>query len=415
MPEQPRTPLALAALATIARPGLDVVATQPPREPGADFDVVGIVDAEERRWIVRSPRHAAAGAAMEGEVALLGELADAVDRGLLPFDVPRPAGFAPLPEGGRAMIYRELVGRPLDPAALTPDAELLRNLARAIAALHELSGAVVRTAGLPDYDAEGYRQRRLAEVDQAARTGHLPARLLRRWEHALEDVSLWRFATTPVHGDLAGEHVVVDGDRVVGLVDWSDACVADPADDLAWLLAQTSPAAADAVMEHYTNARGGGIDSTLDSIGTDHSVGTVDAFNTFDARATLAGELAVARWLMHGVRIRSDEVIEDAIDMLRELDESVAGAPPIGRVEPVVEPAPPRFAPIVDGPDDEQDVDEADIDEPDEREDDLPPSFRPRGEVPATDGSGHSARSDRRRHLPSPVEDDATAELPLKD
>lgn len=360
MPEQPRTPLALAALATLAKPGLDVVATQPPREPGADYDVVGIVDAQDHRWIVRSPRHAAAGAAMEGEVALLGELADAVDRGLLPFDVPRPAGFAPLPEGGRAMIYPELLGSPLEVERLTPRSPLLRNLARAIAALHELSGAVVRTADLPDYDADGYRQRRLAEVDEAARTGHLPTRLLRRWEHALEDVSLWRFATTPVHGDLAGEHVLVDGEQVVGVVDWSDACVADPADDLAWLLAQTSPEAADAVMHHYASAREGAID------------------DAFDARATLAGELAVARWLMHGVRIRSDEVIEDAIDMLRELDAAVADAPAIGRVEPVVDDA------------------------------GLPPSFEPRSE-----DEPEPAAPEPQSESTDP--EDATAELPIKD
>lgn len=385
MPEQPRTPLALAALATIARPGLDVVATQPPREPGADFDVVGIVDADDRRWIVRSPRHAAAGAAMEGEVALLGELADAVNRNLLPFDVPRPAGFAPLPEGGRAMIYPELVGHPLDPTALTADSPLLRSLAHAIAALHELSGSAVRTAGLPDYDAEGYRQRRLAEVDETARTGHLPSRLLRRWEHALEDVSLWRFATTPVHGDLAGEHVLVDGEQVVGIVDWSDACVADPADDLAWLLAQTSPAAADAVMDHYGQAREAAVD------------------DAFDARATLASELAVARWLMHGVRIRSDEVIEDAIDMLRELDEAVADAPPIGRVEPVVESPPPTFAPSAGEPDGENDG-----------EADLPPSFQPRGEGPDLDDVV-TPPADPRGTVPSPDDDDATTELPVKD
>lgn len=374
MPEQPRTALALAALATVAKPGLDVVATQPPREPGADYDVVGIVDGDGRRWIVRSPRHDVAGAAMEGEVALLEQLADAVDDGLLPFDVPRPAGFAPLPEGGRAMLYPELVGRPLDLAALTPGSALLRALARAIAAVHELPGAVVRTAGLPDYDAEGYRQRRLAEVDQAARTGHLPQRLLRRWEHALEDVSLWRFAATPVHGDLAAEHVVVDGDAVVGVVDWSEARVADPADDLAWLLAATTPEAADALMAHYADAREGAVD------------------DAFDARATLAGELAVARWLMHGVRIRSDEVIEDAIDMLRDLDDAVADASPIGHVEPVVDPLPPRLEP------------------------ERPPVVAPSG--PRRDGEprkDHDGRDEPRGPRDGRPDDSPTTELPIGD
>lgn len=367
MPEQPRTPLALAALATVARPGLDVVATRPPREPGADYDVVGIVDGEGRRWIVRSPRHDVAGAAMEGEVALLEELADAVDRGLLPFDVPRPAGFAPLPEGGRAMLYPEIVGHELDATSLRPGGPLLRALARAIAAIHELSGAVVRTSGLPDYDADGYRQRRLAEVDEAARTGHLPKRLLRRWEHALEDVSLWRFATTPVHGDLAAEHVVVEGDEVVGVVDWSEARVADPADDLAWLLATVSAEASDAVMEQYANAREGAVD------------------DAFEARATLAGELAVARWLMHGVRVRSDAVIEDAIDMLRDLDDAVAGASPIGRVEPVVDVLPPRVEP-------------------------EPPVVEPGSSAPAED------KPKARKPLHDAAPDDSpTTELPIKD
>ncbi len=369
MPEQPRTPLALAALATLARPGLDVVATQPPRDPGADFDVVGIVDADGERWIVRSPRHDAAGAAMEGEVALLESLADAVDRGQLPFDVPRPAGFAPLPEGGRAMLYPELVGAPLDVASLTPGSPLLRSVTHAIAALHELSGAVVRTAGLPDYDAEGYRQRRLAELDDAARTGHLPARLLRRWEHALEDVALWRFATTPVHGDLAAEHVLSDGASVVGIVDWSDARVADPADDLAWLLSSMTHEAADAVVEQYATIREGAVDDAL------------------EARATLAGELAVARWLMHGVRVRSDEVIEDAIDMLRELDDALADAPPIGRVEPVVEDyVPPSFEPG-SGPDVPIDEDTVSADgDPDEAEpDEAEPDDSPTTELPIKD------------------------------
>src|SRR5690606_17915961 len=128
-------------------------------------------------------------------------------------------------------------------------------------------------------------------------------------------------------GDLAAEHVVVDGGAVVGVVDWSEARVADPADDLAWLLAATTPEAERAPRANYADAREGAAD------------------DAFDARATRAGELAVARWLMHGVRIRSDEVIEDAIDMLRDLDDAVADASPIGHVEPVVDPLPPRLEP----------------------------------------------------------------------
>lgn len=306
----------LAALATVARPGLNVVGTRQRHEPGANFDVVAIVDSDGGRWVMRAPRHDAAGAALEGELALLEELAGAVDAGQLPFDVPRPQGFAPLPEGGRAMLYPELVGPPLRPDQLSPSSPLLRSMAKAIAAIHNLPHSIVAATDLPVYDAEGYRERRLAEVDEAARTGHLPQALLLRWEEALEDVALWRFAPTCVHGDLAADHVVVDGDRVVGIVDWSQAQVADPADDLAWLLAQLPTAGVQVVLRQYADARRSTVDDGL------------------AARARLAGELAIARWLMHGVRMRSNELIEDAIGMLNELAQTLAQAPAIGLAAP---------------------------------------------------------------------------------
>ncbi|WP_231064463.1 phosphotransferase [Ruania halotolerans] len=318
MPETTRSPLALAALATVAIPGLDVIATRPPRNPGADFDVVGVLDAARRRWIVRAPRRAAAGASLEAEVALLTVLGAAVDAGQLRFDVPRPAGFAPLPEGGRAMVYPELLGQPLDVDQLAHGPGLAAQVGRSIASLHEIDPAVLTDAGLPAYDADSYRRRRLSEVDEAAATGYVPAALLRRWEHALEDVALWRFRATPVHGDLAAEHVLVADGEVTAILDWSDARVADPADDLAWLLSTAPEAALDSILEAYALAR------------------TESADEHLADRALLAGELAVVRWLMHGVRIRDGQVVDEAIEMLSQLENDVAGEGPIGRVEPVV-------------------------------------------------------------------------------
>src|SRR5699024_1433775 len=58
VPETTRSPLALAALATAAIPGLDVIAARPPRVPGADFDVAAVLDSERNRWVVRAPRTA---------------------------------------------------------------------------------------------------------------------------------------------------------------------------------------------------------------------------------------------------------------------------------------------------------------------------------------------------------------------
>lgn len=311
--------LQLAALATVAVPGLNVVATRPPQKVTADFRLCGVLDSAGRHWVVQAPLHAAAAMAMDAEVQVLRELDDAARAASLPFDVVQPEGFADMPEGWRAMVYRELSGRELDIDALTPGPGPSGSLARAIAAVHELDPASIADAGLPVYDASSYRQRRLAEVDDAARTGRVPPVLLGRWERALEDVALWQFSECPVHGDLAPENVLVSNGRVAAIINWSNAHVGDPAEDLAWLYAAAPEDSLDTIEEAYALARSEQPDKHL-----------VD-------RALLYSELAVARWLMHGVRIENPEIISDAEGMLAELARQVADSAPIGYSQPVVQ------------------------------------------------------------------------------
>ena len=150
---------------------------------------------------------AAAGAQMDAAASLLGMLSRR-----LPFSVPTPRGFVALQEGGRASVYTYMVGRPLDFGHLPAGPGIAAELGRALAALHNVDRALFDEAGLPSYDADTYRTRRLSDLDRAAATGHVPTGLLARWERSLEDVSLWRFAPTPTHGDLAGSHVLAGFD-----------------------------------------------------------------------------------------------------------------------------------------------------------------------------------------------------------
>jgi len=299
----PRSPLALAALATVAVPGLDAFDVRRPTPPGGDFDTAVVIDSARKRWVVRAPPPAGAGAALEAEVALLEIIAGEVDGGRLPFDVPRATGFAHLPEGGRAVVYPEVPGQPLRLETLGPGPGLAASLGRAIAAIHEIPPETVEAAGVPAYDADVYRARRMSEVDEAARTGKVPSTLLRRWEDRLEDVALWRFRPTVVHGDLTAEHVLTAGGAVTGLLAWGDAKVADPADDLSWLLVAAPQDSVDSIMEAYQLRRTELLDPHLTE------------------RALLAGELALARWLLYGVRSGNDAVVEDAVQMLTDLDE----------------------------------------------------------------------------------------------
>lgn len=296
-----RSSLALAALATAALPGLDAREVRPSALSGGDVDVAVVTDAELRRWVVRCPTNAAAGAALEAELALLAALEPHVDAGALPFEVPRTAGSVELPEGGRAIVHPALRGSEIRLDTLTGGPGLAAALGRAIAAIHELPTSTVENAGLPVYEAPAYRERRLSELDEAARTGKVPTVLLRRWEAKLEDVALWRFRPTVVHGDLTASHVLTDGHLVTGVLSWGEAKVADPADDLAWVLVAAPSDAVDSITEAYQLRR--------TELKDPHLV----------ERALLAGELALARWLLYGVRTKQDDVVADAVQMLEDL------------------------------------------------------------------------------------------------
>ncbi|GAB2699927.1 phosphotransferase [Thalassiella azotivora] len=298
-----RSPFVLAALASAAVRDLDPVGTRAAEATADDVDEAVVADARGRVWTVRAPRNAAAGALLESELGVLGALAD--ERATLPFAVPEPAGTVALDEGGRAVVHPHLGGTPLHPGVLQPGRGLAARLGTALAAVHDVPREVLEDAGLPSYGADEYRQRRISELDRAAQTGHVPAPLLSRWEKALEDVGRWRFQPCVVHGDLVAEHVLVQGVDVVGVLGWAEARVADPADDLAWLAVGADEEALDSVLEAYAVGRADQPDRHL------------------PVRARLAGELALARWLLHGVRGDDAKVVDDATQMLRDLAEDV--------------------------------------------------------------------------------------------
>ncbi len=303
----PRSPLALAALASVAVPGLDVYDVLRSPNTDTDFDVVVVKDSTGKRWIVRAPRRAAAGAALEAEQGLLLALGRARETGLIDFDVPQPVGAASLGrDEGRAIVYTEVRGAPLVLAGLRAGPGLAASVGAALAQVHELPISLIDDQGLPTYTAEEYRERRLAELDAGIQTGKVPPRLADRWERQLENISWWRFDPTVVHGDM-GEHQIVVADALVaGIMDWMDARVADPADDLAWLVAAAPTDVVDSIVEAYTVRRRELRDPHL-----------MD-------RARLASELALLRWLMYGVRTESQDIIADGEGMLLDLDTLLA-------------------------------------------------------------------------------------------
>ncbi|HYI33283.1 MAG TPA: phosphotransferase [Glaciibacter sp.] len=297
-----RSHLTLAALATSAVPGLDVVrARLHSRGAHGMFDSALIIDGSGRELIIRVPRDQSAETEQSADLVALRALTVG-NRSRLPFDVPEFVGQAPT-GNTRAVVYELLPGDSYDTDALTGHAGVSGSIGRAIAAIHGLPTAFVAAAGLPQQTAEECRTSTIELIDRAASTGYLPAALLRRWEQATDDDALWQFPPTVVNGSLSADSFLITDDAVSGIVGWAGLSVGDPARDLHWLLAARG-AAAETAMAAYTAARQGG-DQRITQ------------------RAMLYAELELARWLLHGTETRNSTVVDDAVAMLDGLVETV--------------------------------------------------------------------------------------------
>lgn len=292
-----RSPLTLAALATAAVPGLDVThASRLGSSRGRDVDAAVLTSRDGRHLVIRVPRTEPAEAEQSADLVALRALSDGV-RSRLPFAVPRLVGQTPV-GGTRAIVHEFVDGDPVALEAITPG--LASSIGRAIAAVHALPTSVVSDVGLPQLRAIDVMRESLATLDRASETGLVPAGLLRRWELASEDQSLWQFTPTVINGGLSAGSFLSIGETVTGVLGWSRLQIADPARDLFWLLGSADAAVPESAFEAYHEARG------------IHD-------RELARRAVFAAELEVARWLLHGTTTRSTEITDDAVEMLHAL------------------------------------------------------------------------------------------------
>lgn len=193
-------------------------------------------------------------------------------RDWLPVAVPDPRWHilltASLPFG--AIGYPKLAGRTLAPTDVLPGSASQRlacQVGAFLAALHSVPLEEAWVLGVPE-----------ARMDEAAlaawRDMVLPvlwgeltreeyATVARWWEHILADPRMRRYTTVLRHGDLWYENLLVDepGERLVGVLDFEEASLGDPAQDLATQLHLGEPFAA-AVLAAY-RASGGTHDAEI--------------------------------------------------------------------------------------------------------------------------------------------------------
>ena len=296
-----RSHLTLAALATSAVPGLDLVtASSFGNGSHGDFDSALLTDRDGRHWIIRVPRNERAEAEQSADLVALRALSTGV-RTRLPFSVSTYAGQTAI-SGTRAIVYEFVYGSKVALGDL--DTTQAASVGRAIAAIHALPTSFVADAGLPVLTAGECLRASVTIIDRAAGTGLVPRALLSRWEGAAEESKLWQFQPTVINGSLTAESFLSAEGAVTGVLGWNELRVGDPARDLFWLLGTRGEHVAESGFDAYNDSRGG-------------------ADRQVRQRAMLYAELEIAKWLLHGTDTRSTEIVDDAVEMLHRLLDNV--------------------------------------------------------------------------------------------
>lgn len=299
-----RSPLILAALAKDAVPQFDFAQVKhlDGGTSGA-FDAALLTAKSGEHFVVRMANSASAGTELEAEIRAIRTFTPAI-RLNLPFEVSQLIGDTQDSDGQRAMVFNFVYGNSIEISQVEAISDLTLSIANAVATIHKLPSELVQNAGFPELDPMSNLKYRVSELDRAAQTGKVPPVLLQRWESALEDVSLFRYQPTVIHGSLNGHSMLELDGKVSGVLHWSGLRIADPAEDLSWILGGAAPELSRNLMARYYEARPG-------------------ADSNIWPRALLYSELELTRWLLHGYSTGNQEIIEDAVGMLLVLTEEV--------------------------------------------------------------------------------------------
>jgi macrolide phosphotransferase len=295
-----RSPLILAALAKDAVPALDFVQVLPlGGENDGNFDSALLTATSGEHFVVRMANGRSHQIHLDTE--LVGLRAISAVRNRLPFEITKLVGQTTDARGNRAYLFTYVYGQPVDLSILGSDDPLGLSVGKALAAIHNLPTAVVEDSGLPVYNPQAVLQQRVAELDRAAQTGRVPAVLLNRWEAALEDVNLWRFNPTVIHGELNSNTLIGLNGSVSGVLTWSTLKVGDPAEDFGWALDSASSDLGYNLLLAYSQERSQAVDDNIRQ------------------RASFYSEFNLARWLLHGVAINDQETIDEAEGILMSM------------------------------------------------------------------------------------------------
>ncbi|MFN3650587.1 MAG: macrolide 2'-phosphotransferase [Armatimonadota bacterium] len=249
-------PAEIAALA--ARHGLSVEPESLElNQAGLDFLVAFARAGDGTDWVLRIPRRPDA-----AEKAVLEARTLDLVRPYLPVAVPdwrvRSAGLIAYPRlpGKPGLTYDPQTGETV--WHLDRESPVFaRSFARALAALHAVPVEEARSAGLPVLAPAEARAQYRRDMEQVRTELGVSPELWERWQGWLADETLWPDFSVLIHGDLYAAHVLVDDEsRALGILDWTEARVGDPAADFMFHLMGFGEEGFDRLVREYVAAGG---------------------------------------------------------------------------------------------------------------------------------------------------------------
>lgn len=319
--------LILAALAADALPGLRFVQVQNLTRDEVAVTVELLTTDEGRLILLKSPLNSLANTDLGTEVRAL----QALKNLSLPFSVSTFLGKTTPKAIRNALAFEYVHGSAIDMTRMRVDEPIISSLGQALSAIHSIPTALVANSGLPEYDPAQRVRERVAEFDRSMDTGKIHPDLLERWQSALFDVNLFKYHPTVVHGSLKSDFVLTEGNDVIGIIEWGNLSIDDPAIDLAFVFGEAQPDIADAITLAYE--------------------GSTRADRNLKQRAHLYYELSYVTYLLSSINRGDEEEIEGAVSMLADLhSELLSGNLPSLRPSEFATSSPEVIVPISQAP-----------------------------------------------------------------
>ncbi|WP_415273282.1 macrolide 2'-phosphotransferase [Bacillus siamensis] len=202
-------------------------------ETGMDFQVVFAEDDSGVTWVLRKPRRpdVIERAAAESAVLVFLRSHAAVSVPDWRVHTPELIAYPKLDGISAAAIDLDKKQYVWNMEHEPPSDGFVGSLAAALAGLHGAPDAASRS-GIEIIKPDDVRQRSAESMDHIKKEIGVSEQLWQRWQTWINDSSYWPDFSALIHGDLHPPHILIgENQRVTGLLDWTEAKVADPAKD----------------------------------------------------------------------------------------------------------------------------------------------------------------------------------------